>query len=811
MNKKAFLSVAIVGVLGLASCSGTPVVSQSSESVFSSASSSEASSAADSSAQISSEPGVSSDSSAEASSAEDASSREGASSSADSSSPADSSADSSASQPSSSEAESEFEKWKKSADATDYDGDGKIDEKDYAVFLWLYSDDARDLDGDRKINYADYVLLEAFKTWKKSAEAEDLNGDSKIDIDDYLLYQKFLTWKESTDGADLDGDGSIDYADYLLYLPFAEWLAGDEAIDIDGDGKIDYSDYVNSNEFNAWRSGSDAYDYDENGEIEYADYVRYKEFNAWLSGTDARDYDENGTIDYADYLTHLAYIAWKNSDQAADLDGDSEITYEDYVISLQPPAREYYLPEGDPTSEVKIQFWHCLGSQVGLKLQSIVDAFNTEWKGKYKVNSVKLANSYDDLAGTIKTKLMSGEVPALTIGFPNTFSSYITNNVANSWIYPLDNFINDPNDGYTPAELADFVPGFLSEGMNYHFSGTWSMPMYQSTEMMYCNASYMAGLNPQNKAKFAGNSEYSALADVVESAASKATDEQLKALKDWVVANDGYAYDIPQKWDDMMTLAREMADDRTAAGVSDTFYPVGYDSDANMLITQFAERGIPYTENSEEANEDPSKHYVFNNDEAKTFLGGIVQDIKDKLLITGGLLSGQYTSGLFLGGQCAMTVASTGGSAYYDSQDFAVRVAPVPYYGDTPKYIQQGPSVCFFDNFDPFVHKGAWLFYKAMAEGQANAELALSTSYEPIRNSSYETEAYQSYIAQCGEGIKYDALYRAKDLLQYRMTSPVFPGADTARSEIGNVIKRVISQKYSVANALQMAYNICAH
>ena len=57
--------------------------------------------------------------------------------------------------------------------------------------------------------------------------------------------------------------------------------------------------------------------------------------------------------------------------------------------------------------------------------------------------------------------------------------------------------------------------------------------------------------------------------------------------------------------------------------------------------------------------------------------------------------------------------------------------------------------------------------------------------------------------------MKYDIPYHTKDLRQYYMTSPVFPGSDTARVEIGNVLSYAISSKLGVDGALRKAYNIC--
>ena len=470
------------------------------------------------------------------------------------------------------------------------------------------------------------------------------------------------------------------------------------------------------------------------------------------------------------------------------------------------------IPAEDPTSVVTIKFWQCLGHAKSANLQDIVDEFNEKWAGKYKVESIKVAGSYDALADAIKTKLSSGEIPAMAMGYPDSFSAYMTNDINNSALYRLDNFINDPTYGYTQAEQNDFVAEFLNEGKSYQFSGTWSMPMYKSTEIMYYNATYFAGVNEQNMSKFANDDEFLIKAAALENKTSKATDADLEEFKTYAKGKGAYTYDVPVTWNEMLATARKMNEDRAAQNINDEFYPVGYDSDANMLISQFAQRGIDYTANSEEANQDASKHYLFNNDKAKAFISEIVQNINDKLLITKALLQNKYTNELFTASKCAMTVGSTGGSSYNVSSNFTVRLASVPYAdGFQRKYIQQGPSICFFDNHNDQIHKGAWLFYKAMADAEANAQLALANSYDPVRNSSYDTESYKSYIANHDLAMAYDIPYHTKDLRQYYMTSAVFPGSDVARVEIGNVLSYAINSKLGVEGALRKAYNTCVN
>ena len=180
------------------------------------------------------------------------------------------------------------------------------------------------------------------------------------------------------------------------------------------------------------------------------------------------------------------------------------------------------LPTDDPTSQKEIVFWHCMGHAKSNQVEVIAKKFNEDYAGKYHVTCKKLSGTYDGLSDAIKKKISGGETPALSMGYPDNFSAYMTNNINRSVIYRLDNFIKDPNYGYSEEEIADFVPEFYKEGSAYQFEGTWSMPMYKSTEIMFYNAAYFAGDNDQNKAKFEHDEGYWAVQDVVAKAAAKA-------------------------------------------------------------------------------------------------------------------------------------------------------------------------------------------------------------------------------------------------------------------------------------------------
>ena len=123
-----------------------------------------------------------------------------------------------------------------------------------------------------------------------------------------------------------------------------------------------------------------------------------------------------------------------------------------------------HLPTDDPSKEVVIQFWHCMGHDKSENLGKIVKKFNEQYAGKYRVEATAPEKTYDKLHETVMTRISTGEVPALCMGYPDSFSMYITKNLETSHIYKLDNFFNDENYGYSAEEKADFVDAFLEEG-----------------------------------------------------------------------------------------------------------------------------------------------------------------------------------------------------------------------------------------------------------------------------------------------------------------------------------------------------------
>ena len=509
------------------------------------------------------------------------------------------------------------------------------------------------------------------------------------------------------------------------------------------------------------------------------------------------------------------------------------------------------LPETVPSSAVRIDFWHCLGQAKEANLQSkIVDPFNAKYRGKYRVNLIKLNGDYDSLNDSIKKKLAAGQVPALAMGYPDSFAGYMTKTQTLSSILRLDSWISDTNPvipatvdpdtgevitpaseekvGYSEDELTGengFVEDYYNEGTGYHFEGTWSMPMYKSTEVMYYNKSYFKGCNPLNVKKFYNSNypEFQELYDDVNGVAVQDQDHptfwaDLDALEAWCKdetkhpGQTAYTYDVPVTWEEALQLSRTMRQDRLDNRISD-IVPFGYDSDANLMISQMAQRNIPYTVNDENSQQNPRDHFKFNNPQAKALATEIAGLVKNKVLATKNSLGGQYTSTKFGAGELLFTVGSSGGSSYNISATFAVGLAQVPYANNNPQYIQQGPSICFFDNAKGQVHKGAWLFYKALADVDNNVDLALDNSYDPVRKKSYETNTYTDWVnfeahPEYRGVLAHEIPSITSTITEYYMTSPVFIGSGEARNQMGLILKNMYSGA-NVNDAFEEALSNC--
>jgi ABC-type glycerol-3-phosphate transport system substrate-binding protein len=102
---------------------------------------------------------------------------------------------------------------------------------------------------------------------------------------------------------------------------------------------------------------------------------------------------------------------------------------------------------------VAIEYWHRNGGDTAVKIQEMADRFNTEFGDRVTVTPI-FQNSIAELNQKIRAAALGGGLPGATMADDYDITQYAFNDI----LAPLDDYINDPENGFTADELADFLP-----------------------------------------------------------------------------------------------------------------------------------------------------------------------------------------------------------------------------------------------------------------------------------------------------------------------------------------------------------------
>ncbi len=431
-----------------------------------------------------------------------------------------------------------------------------------------------------------------------------------------------------------------------------------------------------------------------------------------------------------------------------------------------------YDPEvdGDPTAlSAKVTFWHTMSQQGQKMLDDQIKAFNEIYP------NIKIEHSAQGDYNGIKDKLVkaipAGTTPTMAYCYPDHVAEYLFSGATEEMgQYANDSVIGFGKDDTESGGAADFVQEFWKEGQVYEKEGIYSLPYAKSTEVIF-----------YNKTEF-----------------------------------DKKGYTMPKTWDGLWSLCRQIKSDYSSL---EDFVPLGINSDSNMFITFCEQMGIPYTSAQ-------GDHYLFSNDQAKAMIHTLKSYYDEHLFITEGTSeNNNYTSNRFVKGAvnngCLMFIGSTGGTSYgwpgSPAKTFEVAVATPPSVDESkPAVITQGPSITFFKRASLKEKYAAWLFYKWITNTDNSAEYALLTGYEPVRQSSYQTEAYQDMLATPVDPNSDDKTMLFAAVAKTTMTmqssyfsSPVFVGSSKAREAVGEIFPAVALNQKTVDEAFNEAISRC--
>ena len=431
-----------------------------------------------------------------------------------------------------------------------------------------------------------------------------------------------------------------------------------------------------------------------------------------------------------------------------------------------------------------ITFYHTMGDSLQKVLATAVEDFEAKYPG-WKIQAQQVGG-YDDVKDAITADLRAEQQPDVAYCYADHVASYLGSGMVldlSNYIKNQDklvvNVLNENNEyaqkeydsivGYTEAEVADFVAGYYAEGYatnyaDYEASGftadsILTLPFVKSTEVLYYNKS----------------------------------------------ALDDCKLQVPTTWDELWACCKKIKQKYPNST------PLGYDSEANWAITMCEQNGWGYTSAS-------GDHYLFNNDGLKGWFEDLNEHYEDDEYFTTQSIYGSYTSNLFIKGATEgsiFSIGSSGGASHQATNEFTWGVAPIPGSvlpnGEVShKVISQGPSLVMFKSNQANAEEKqlmTWTFVKMLEEPLFQCSFAISSGYNPVRETSYTVSDYVRFLD--GDSIVAKTAVVGRDQMPYYFTSPAFVGSSTARKQIGSALVFAATGEKSAEEALVDALAKC--
>lgn len=416
---------------------------------------------------------------------------------------------------------------------------------------------------------------------------------------------------------------------------------------------------------------------------------------------------------------------------------------------------EVDIPDELPTEQVNLVFWHAWGEANQGRVDDMFESFQAEYPELNVALTQTGQGDYDTLRESLIHAIAAGATPTMMMGYPDHFAGYLNGNA----LVPLDDYIAHDEWG---VDLDDFIQGYIEE--NAQFEYQYSMPLSKSTEMVVYNK------------------------DIFEH----------------------HGIDIPTDraitWDDLETWS----DIIVGSGEMQTEYLINIDSGSNFYINSARQWGAGYTNTEGEI--------LIGEDDGKTeeMLSYFQARFEDNTVVFPSAEDLNYGNELLHKGLVAMTQGSTAGMSYNIPTPtrvedgkfgmFEIGVLPAVQKvtcelgaeatnpSDNCAAMQQGPNIAISADATDAERLVAWLFIKHMTNTENTAMLAMETGYIPVRQSAFESNAYQNFLNleynPDGDNTDYyfsQAAHAAYAQINYYRFDPAFTGNVTsarARSEV---------------------------
>ena len=446
------------------------------------------------------------------------------------------------------------------------------------------------------------------------------------------------------------------------------------------------------------------------------------------------------------------------------------------------------------TGKVVINFWHTFGQKPEAALKSKIADFVEKVKKQEGVDVevvLSYQGGYKDMPSKVTTGIATGESPTIAIAYADHVADYLAleGEEPGKYVVNFDKFLKDSAVTFgTEADYGDTMPesdmvkSYLDEGRSLQREGTYLIPLMKSTEIMTYNL----------------DAAKAAMAYAYPDVPVDRVQEFMKTIT----------------WEQLLNIARAAVEHKDTIS-SKLEYPIYYDSDSNLFITELYQNDIGYSSIGTDGKGRVDFEESANLTKAKEIVSALKKAHDDGLLTTQGV-EGTYASNSFKEAKTLFSIGSTGGTGYTipDAGQFDTAFAKVPTMGEKVAYISQGPSVCMLNNTslskveNDNALKYGWKLIKYLTSKQVNVSLCVNGSegYSPVRESCYTTETYSDFI-EGGEGYAEAALVTQNDIAGRYYNSAVFPGSATLRKEVGSLVTNVLNGKSTLDDAFATAIN----
>lgn len=378
--------------------------------------------------------------------------------------------------------------------------------------------------------------------------------------------------------------------------------------------------------------------------------------------------------------------------------------------------------------KIRVEYWYRKNDETQTVLEGFERAFEAQNADIDVILTPRDEGNYNELADTVIQGFAVDNYPNMVQAYPDNVANFMFNK--SGIVVNMEEYINssDPELALSQEELEDYI-GFET-GSNYVEEGTFSLPYYSSTEVMYYNADVMIGMDLTKIDPSINNGR-----PLDENYMNNLTWEEIFNKLGPAITKHDEGLPEEEKW--------LRTDKYEAEGATDYYSLMDWESDDNLYITMSEQYGVPYSE----IKDGVGTATLFDSSDAKQFVKDLSIQAQKHYLATMGSTGDIYTSELLFSRQCLLNINSTAGAGWLKTSNFEIGVAPIPQAeGQNKKVISQGASICILDRGEE-ENEATWKWFKFISNKENAVTWALNTSYLPFRKSVYDNAAYKELIS----------------------------------------------------------------